>query len=498
MESELLETKTLASETSTQENAQKSKSEKPTLNLCPVSNKQPMKLQWDESLLKKYYISGPRYTSYPTALEFSEIYQRDDYITCLEGIEKDKDLSLYIHVPFCQNICYYCACNKIITKNRDKSARYVANLIKEIKLVSKHLNAKTLRQIHWGGGTPTYLTIEEITRIMNTIRDCFDIPNDKSTEISIEVDPRALAIEDIAKLASLGFNRMSIGVQDFDLSVQKAINRIQSFEMTKKTIEEARHQNFQSINIDLIYGLPLQSLETFKSTIAQVEELSPDRISVFNYAHLPHRFKPQRRISDHDLPSASEKLKIFEYIIDNLQEIGYLYIGMDHFAKPDDELAIAQKSNKLHRNFQGYTTHEEYELIGVGVSSIGSLGSQYHQNVRDVDSYYDALENDCLPTWRGVGMTVEDKLRKAVIFSLICHFELNKHDINEQFDIDFNNYFERELHLLKPMIDDGLVVDSEDTLKVTPCGRLLIRNICMMFDAYLNEMQVIQRFSKVI
>ena len=462
------------------------------------SEARPVKLEWDPSLLKKYDIAGPRYTSYPTALEFSEVYQRDDYITCLQGIDENQSLSLYIHVPFCQNICYYCACNKIITKNKDKSARYVENLIKEIKLVAGHLKAKTLRQIHWGGGTPTYLTIEEITRIMQTIRNCFEIPAEKSTEISIEVDPRALAIEDVSKLAALGFNRMSIGVQDFDLKVQRAINRVQSFEMTRDMILQARQYGFQSINIDLIYGLPHQSLETFKKTLDLVAEISPDRISVFNYAHLPHRFKPQRRISDHDLPTAVEKLKIFEFIIERLQEFGFLYIGMDHFAKPEDELAIAQKNKVLHRNFQGYTTHEEYQLIGVGVSSIGSLGSQYHQNVRDVDAYYDALEAGRLPTWRGVGMTVEDNLRKAVIFSLICHFEVEKQAIEQSFDIDFNQYFARELALLAPMKEDGLIVESESHIKVTPRGRLLIRNICMMFDAYLNEMQVIQRFSKVI
>ncbi|TQV71669.1 oxygen-independent coproporphyrinogen III oxidase [Aliikangiella marina] len=460
--------------------------------------RKPVKLEWDESLLQKYDISGPRYTSYPTALEFSEVYQRDDYITCLEGIDPQKSLSLYIHVPFCQNICYYCACNKIITKNRDKSERYVENLIKEIKLVAQHLKAKTLRQIHWGGGTPTYLTLQEITRIMETIRNCFDIPDEDSTEISIEVDPRALKVQDVAKLASLGFNRMSIGVQDFDLKVQRAINRVQSFEMTQDMILEARKHGFQSINVDLIYGLPHQSLATFKSTLELIARISPDRISVFNYAHLPHRFKPQRRISDHDLPSAVEKLKIFEFIMERLQQVGFVYIGMDHFAKPDDELAIAQENQVLHRNFQGYTTHEEYELIGVGVSSIGSLGAQYHQNVRDVESYYELLEQDLLPTWRGVGMTMEDKLRKAVIFSLICHFEIDKNTINAQFDIVFDDHFAKELELLAPMITDGLVYDTGGFLRVTSRGRLLIRNICMAFDAYLNEMQVIKRFSKVI
>lgn len=456
------------------------------------------KLEWDKDLLQKYNISGPRYTSYPTALEFSDDYKREDYLTCLQNIAEDRSLSLYIHIPFCQNICYYCACNKIITKDKSKSERYVENLIKEIRLVAAQCNAKTLRQIHWGGGTPTYLSMSQITQIMDTVRECFDVPNEESTEISIEVDPRALDIKDIATLAKLGFNRMSMGVQDFDLKVQKSINRIQSFEMTRDMVVEARKHGFESLNLDLIYGLPHQTQQTFQATLEKVIDISPDRISVFNYAHLPHRFKPQRRINGDELPEPTEKLAIFEYIINTLQKQGYLYIGMDHFAKPDDELAIAQKNNCLHRNFQGYTTHEEYELIGVGVSSIGSLGDQYHQNVRDVDSYYAALAEDQLPCWRGVGMSFDDKIRKAVIFSLICHFELSKSAIEQEFDISFNEYFAKELRLLSPYKQDGLLVEDERTITVTSRGRLLIRNICMMFDAYLNELQVIESFSKVI
>ncbi len=456
------------------------------------------KLEWDQDLLKKYNVSGPRYTSYPTALEFSEDYKREDYLTCLQSIQADKSLSLYIHIPFCQNICYYCACNKIITKDKDKSDRYVENLIKEIKLVAAQCNARVLRQIHWGGGTPTYLTIEQIKSIMDTIRDCFDVPDEASTEISIEVDPRALAIEDISTLSSLGFNRMSMGVQDFDLKVQQSINRVQSFEMTRDMVVEARQYGFESLNLDLIYGLPHQTKETFKATLEKVIEISPDRISVFNYAHLPHRFKPQRRINAAELPQPAVKLAIFEYIINTLQSNGYLYIGMDHFAKPSDELAIAQQNNCLHRNFQGYTTHEEYELIGVGVSSIGSLGSQYHQNVRDVDSYYEALAKNELPCWRGVGMSVDDKIRKRVIFSLICHFELSKKAIEDEFNIQFDQYFAKEKRLLQPYIKDGLLMEDDKAIQITNRGRLLIRNICMMFDAYLNELQVIESFSKVI
>jgi oxygen-independent coproporphyrinogen-3 oxidase len=365
-------------------------------------------------------------------------------------------------------------------------------------MIAKELKAKTLRQIHWGGGTPTFLTMEQIESIMKTIRDVFIVPDKKSTEISIEVDPRALRIEDIKTLASMGFNRMSMGVQDFDLNVQKSINRVQSYEMTRDMVAEARRYGFESINLDLIYGLPLQTKETFQETLEKVIEISPDRISVFNYAHLPHRFKPQRKINSALLPSPTVKLAIFGYIIEALQAAGYVYIGMDHFAKPTDELAIAQENRELHRNFQGYTTHEEYQLIGVGVSSIGSLNDQYHQNVRDVEPYYEALDRDELPSWRGVGMSFDDKVRKQVIFDLICHFDTDIKQIEDVFGIQFCEYFDKEIKMLQPFIDDGLVTMNDLSIKVTNRGRLLIRNICMLFDAYLNELQVIQSFSKVI
>jgi len=467
-------------------------------NLDNTSDLQQVKIEWDESLLAKYNISGPRYTSYPTALEFSDDYKASDYLTCLQELPEEKSLSLYIHIPFCQNICYYCACNKIITKDKSRAEKYIENLIKEIRLISANIGSNKLRQIHWGGGTPTYLSVDQIRSIMEVIRESFEVPKDDSTEISIEIDPRAIAVEDIKYLAELGFNRMSMGVQDFDLIVQKAVNRVQSYELTRDMILEARRYGFKSINLDLIYGLPFQNKKTFAKTLKQVLEISPDRISVFNYAHLPHRFKPQRRISSEKLPSAVEKLSIFQYIIETLQDSGYLYIGMDHFAKPDDELAIAQKEGCLHRNFQGYTTHEEYELIGVGVSSIGSINGHYHQNVRDTDSYYDALNNDEIPSWRGIQVNQDDLLRKRVIFDLICHFKLDKDDIAQQFKVDFDQYFAQEIEMLAPFEEDGLVEITKQAITVSNKGRLLIRNICMVFDAYLNELQTLNSFSKVI
>jgi len=469
-----------------------------TSSLQKTKHLQQTTLEWDESLLAKYNISGPRYTSYPTALEFTEDYKPEDYLTSLKQLPEDKSLSLYIHIPFCQNICYYCACNKIITKDKSRAEKYVKNLIKEIRLVSANIGNNQLRQIHWGGGTPTYLSIEQITEIMQAIRASFKVPKVDSTEISIEIDPRAIPIEDIKHLAELGFNRMSMGVQDFDLKVQKAVNRVQSFEMTRDMILEARKYGFKSINLDLIYGLPYQTKQTFEQTLKLVMEISPDRISVFNYAHLPHRFKPQRRISSENLPSAVEKLAIFQYIIENLQENGYLYIGMDHFAKPDDELAIAQKEGCLHRNFQGYTTHEEYELIGVGVSSIGSINGHYHQNVRDTDSYYLALDKNEIPSWRGVEVNQDDLVRKRVIFDLICHFQLDMDKVESAFNINFEQYFAQELDMLMPFIEDELVEITEREINITNKGRLLIRNICMIFDAYLNELHTINSFSKVI
>jgi len=456
------------------------------------------KLKWEPALLQKYNISGPRYTSYPTALEFSEDYTEADYRQSLRMLEKDKSLSLYIHIPFCQNICYYCACNKIVTKDRSRAEKYIEYLLKEIDMVSSLLNGQKLRQIHWGGGTPTYLSMQQIDTIMRRIRERFDVPEEESTEISIEVDPRAVAIEDIGKLAQMGFNRMSFGVQDFDEKVQRSVNRIQPYEMTKNMVNEARRHGFKSINLDLIYGLPYQNRDSFRETLRKVITISPDRISVFNYAHLPHRFKPQRRIDGNLLPDPSEKLAIFGYIIDELTEAGYDYIGMDHFAKPDDELAIAQNNHCLHRNFQGYTTHEEYELIGVGVSSIGSLNGQYNQNVRDVESYYELIDQDKLPTWRGVGMTTDDRIRKSVIFELICHFRVRFADIEQKHNIQFKDYFKREFDLLTPFLKDRLIEMDDEEIRVTNRGRLLIRNICMTFDAYLNELAEIKGFSKVI
>lgn len=456
----------------------------------------PEKLEWDEQLLKKYNVSGPRYTSYPTALEFSDDYQLSDYIACLSQVSSDKPLSLYIHVPFCKNICYYCACNKVITKDAAKASRYVDYLIKEIGLVAKLLNAKTLRQIHWGGGTPTFLSLEQVTAIMQAIDDNFYVSKD--AEISIEVDPRTLPLDDIASLARLGFNRMSVGIQDFDLKVQQSINRVQSFEMTRDIFIEARNCGFRSINSDLIYGLPHQTQISFEKTLKRMLAISPDRISVFNYAHLPHRFKPQRRILAEHLPSSAEKLAIFEFIIDRLQGQGYRYIGMDHFAKPEDELAVAQQNHCLHRNFQGYTTHGEYALIGVGVSSIGSIGGDYHQNVRDLPTYYEALDKDKLPSWRGATMSNDDKIRRSVIFELICHFFVDKKSIEKRYQIDFNQYFSYERSLLNDFEADALLVDNDNYIRISAKGRLFIRNICMMFDRYLNEMQTIQSYSKVI
>ncbi len=470
-------------------------------NETVLSANELVTIELDTEVLDKYNISGPRYTSYPTALEFNEQYTSQDYADSLKQLPDGKSLSLYIHIPFCQNICYYCACNKIITKHRTKSDQYVEYLLKEIKLVAEKMPERKqnpLRQIHWGGGTPTYLTIEQITQIMKQVRICFYVPDEDSTEISIEVDPRAIPIEDVKKLAKLGFNRMSIGVQDFNEKVQKAVNRIQSFELTYDMLVEARLQGFKSINLDLIYGLPFQTHQTFEDTINKVLDISPDRISVFNYAHLPHRFKPQRRISGEDLPSASEKLSIFQTIIKKLQAHGYLYIGMDHFAKPTDELAIAQQEGKLHRNFQGYTTHEEYDLIGIGVSSIGSINGHYHQNVKDVESYYEAIDNDSIPTWRGAGVGDDDRVRKAVIFALICHFELEIDDIEKSFKINFKQYFQTEFLALKPFVEDELIKINDKKIKVTNKGRLLIRNICMVFDAYMNELHLINSFSKVI
>jgi oxygen-independent coproporphyrinogen-3 oxidase len=456
-------------------------------------------IEFDLALIKRYDKAGPRYTSYPTALEFDEKFTDISYQEQITiSNERGGPLSLYFHLPFCDTVCFYCACNKIITKNRKHAIPYLENLHKEIAMQAALFDKdRVVEQLHWGGGTPTFISHEQMRQLMQVTREHFTLADDERGEFSIEVDPREADAETIAVLREIGFNRISLGVQDFNPVVQKAVNRIQSEEETLAVINAAREQGFRSISLDLIYGLPYQTPESFAETLDKIIDVAPDRISVFNYAHLPSRFKVQRQMDEATLPSAETKMNILQQSIKQLTEAGYVYIGMDHFAKPDDELTIAQKENKLYRNFQGYSTHSECDLIGLGITSIGSVGDSYAQNYRTLEEYADSIESGQLAISKGVTLTTDDKIRKAVITRLICHFELDFSTIEQEFDIKFDDYFADELAALMPFVMDKLVYISEGLITVNPAGRLLIRNICMVFDRYMQE-KTGNNFSKVI
>ncbi|MDP3839260.1 MAG: oxygen-independent coproporphyrinogen III oxidase [Methylococcales bacterium] len=455
-------------------------------------------LHFDLPLINRYDKAGPRYTSYPTALELHDGFTEHDY---RQHIAKSNaaggPLSLYVHIPFCDTVCFYCACNKIITKNRAHAQPYLDNLCQEIAMQGALFDKnRVVNQLHWGGGTPTFLSYEQMLRLMTATREHFTLKDDDSGEYSIEVDPRETNLHTVQQLRSLGFNRISLGVQDFDHDVQKAVNRIQSETQTFAVLKAAREEGFRSTNIDLIYGLPLQTVDSFNKTLDKILHVSPDRFSIFNYAHIPSRFKTQRQINDADLPSPEVKLAILQSVGQRLADAGYVYIGMDHFAKPDDELAIAQRQGLLHRNFQGYSTHSDCDLIGLGITSIGQVGDAYSQNVKDLESYDQLIKQGKLPVFKGVALNDDDKLRRAVIMQLICHFELQFAVIEHAYAIRFSEYFADELQALTPMQADGLVTISTDGIQVLPAGRLLIRNICMVFDRYLAQKQ--QQFSRVI
>jgi len=454
----------------------------------------------DLELIRRLDKNGPRYTSYPTADRFHDGFKADNYKAWLAKRESDggsKPLSLYFHIPFCNTLCFYCACNKIITKDFSKAATYVDYLIKELSLQAALLgNERRVEQLHFGGGTPTFLSNDEIRKLMGAIRNNFQLVEDG--EYSIEIDPRKVSDETVALLGEMGFNRISIGVQDFDAEVQKAVNRIQSEEETLQVIKAARANGFKSISIDLIYGLPKQNLAGFKATLDKVIAAGVDRLSIYNYAHMPTLFMPQRRIHETDLPEPQLKLDILSLAVKTLTDAGYVYIGMDHFAKPDDELAIAQRQGRLHRNFQGYSTHSDCDLIAIGVSSIGKIGPTYSQNYKDLEDYYAALDRNELPVMRGLELNQDDLIRREIIQALMCHFELTKADFARDFNIDFDQYFALEIKELADYEQEGLLEMLPETIRVTPKGRMLIRNICMVFDIYLRAKQQHTRYSKVI
>ena len=462
-------------------------------------------LSFDADLIRRYDQAGPRYTSYPTAPQFHPGFGEAEYRAWAKhsneikpGEDGRRPLSLYFHLPFCDTVCYYCACNKIITKNRKRAAPYLEHLFQEIVLQGALFDhARTVDQLHWGGGTPTFISHDEMRALMRTTRAHFNLRDDDQGEYSIEVDPREADAATIDLLRELGFNRLSLGVQDFDPAVQKAVNRLQTETQTFAVLEAASKAGFRSINLDLIYGLPLQNVASFGRTLDKVIAAGPDRLSVFNYAHLPALFKTQRQIDDAQLPSAAMKLDILQLTIQRLTEAGYVYIGMDHFARPDDELAVAQREGTLYRNFQGYSTHADCDMVAMGVTSISMVGDSYSQNQRTLDDYYAALDAGHLPILRGVQLEADDVLRRAVITRLICHFELDMAAIEQAFNINFRTYFAPELIALAAMQADGLLQVEATAVRVRPAGKLLIRNICMVFDRYLQEKQD-GRYSKVI
>jgi len=454
----------------------------------------------DPDLLRRFDVPGPRYTSYPTADRFVEAFDAQAFANWLRkrgDTVGPKPLSLYVHLPFCNTVCYYCACNKVITRDHGKSAEYLAALEREADLVSALLTGeRRVEQLHLGGGTPTFLSDDELRALMSMLTARFPLA-DKG-EFSVEVDPRSAPAGKVRVLGELGFNRMSVGVQDFDINVQRAVNRLQSLESTLATIEAARASGFKSVNLDLIYGLPKQTRQTFARTLDTVLQIGPERIALYHYAHLPERFKPQRRISPAELPSSPEKMGIMLDAIERLTDAGYQYIGMDHFAKSDDDLARAQNQGRLHRNFQGYSTRPDCDLVGLGVSAISKIGPTYSQNVRELDEYYDRLNHGLLPTARGILLDRDDLLRRAVIMSLMCHFVVSKEAIEAAHLIKFDEYFRRELAALEKFVAEGLVELSADWISVTPKGKLLIRAIAMCFDRYLQNDERARRYSKIV
>lgn len=454
----------------------------------------------DDDLLRRFDVPGPRYTSYPTADRFVEAFGEADYIQALEQRRAGSlalPLSLYIHIPFCDSLCYYCACNKVITKHHSKAAEYLRYLSHELDLQVAHLGSgQSVSQLHLGGGTPTFLSDEELTDLMAMVRRHFQLV--PGGEYSVEVDPRTVTPQRLAHLYQLGFNRLSFGVQDFDPTVQKAVHRVQPAEQVFALVQAARDLGFESINVDLIYGLPQQTPESFAHTLAQVNSLRPDRIALYAYAHLPARFKPQRRIVTAELPTGADKLSMLTQALDRFNDAGYVYVGMDHFALPNDALAVAKRQGRLHRNFQGYSTQPDCDLLALGVSAIGRVGATYSQNAKTLEEYYDALDQGRLPIVRGLAINRDDVLRRSVIMAIMCQGEVNFESIELAHLIDFKSYFARELEQLQPMQEWGLVRCHPDSIEVTASGWYVVRAIAMVFDRYLQAAQDRARFSKII
>ncbi len=446
-------------------------------------------IEWSEALIRRFDTAGPRYTSYPTAdrfaPEFDEAAYRGHLAERAQASAKPP-LSIYVHLPFCESLCYFCACNKIITRDHSRSAEYLGYLLREIAMVAPEMGGERhVSQLHLGGGTPTFFTLAELARLTDTLRRHLDFaPN---AELSVEIDPRTVTADTLSELGALGFNRTSFGVQDFDPAVQQAVNRIQPLAMVERALGASRDAGFESINVDLIYGLPRQTVASFDRTLDEVVRLAPDRIALYNYAHLPSRFKAQRLIDASELPRAEDRLRIFMRATQRLLDAGYVYIGLDHFAKPDDELSRALRAGSLHRNFQGYTTKAECDLVGFGVSAIGKIGRSYCQSTRSVKTYYERLDEGKLPVERGLTLSADDVLRREIVMTLMCSMPLQYRAIEARHDIEFARYFEDELRALAPLVEAELVEMNEEGIRILPKGRLFVRACAMMFDQYLGR-----------
>jgi len=455
-----------------------------------------------EALIRQYDVAGPRYTSYPTADRFVEAFTAQDYIQALE-LRRDAPaaaklpLSLYIHIPFCEQLCYYCACNKIITKHHDRATAYIKYLGMEIDLHTKHMGVgQAVSQLHFGGGSPTFLSDDELREVMAMLRRSFTLA--PAGEYSIEIDPRTIDHKRLDALADMGFNRLSFGVQDFEPAVQKAVHRIQPAEQVFDLVQAARDRGFESINVDLIYGLPEQTPESVDRTMAQVSALKPDRIALYAYAHLPERFKPQRRISSTEIPTAASKVTMLSRSMAALMAAGYVYIGMDHFALPDDSLAVAKRQGRLHRNFQGYSTQPDCDMVGLGVSSIGRVGATYSQNAKTLEEYYDFLDQGHFPIVKGLALSKDDLLRRSVIMALMCQGRVSYETIEQAYLIKFKDYFAKELEIMASQAEQGLVQFDDTRIQVTDKGWFFVRAVAMVFDRYLQTDGTRAKFSKII
>ncbi|WP_028916845.1 oxygen-independent coproporphyrinogen III oxidase [Pseudoxanthomonas sp. J35] len=445
---------------------------------------------FDPELLQRYDVPGPRYTSYPTAPQFTPGFGEADLRRVAAASNGDpipRPISLYLHIPFCTSPCFYCGCNRIITRDKARGAAYLTRLYREIAMASTMFDRdRDVEQVHFGGGTPNFLDPAQIAEVIDVLRSHFRFAPGERMDCSIELDPRFITPDEVGELARAGFNRASLGVQDFDPAVQQAVNRVQGVEQTLGIIEACRRHGFRSVNVDLIYGLPKQTLEGFECTLDTTLQVRPDRLAIYGYAHLPQLFRPQQRIHAEDLPSPEQKLDLLRLAIDKLGQAGYEYIGMDHFALPGDELARAQREGGLHRNFMGYTTHAESDLLGLGVSAISHIGASFSQNPRDIGSWEQAIDAGRLPVWRGMHLDADDVIRADVIQSLMCHGELDFDAVGRRHVIDFREYFRDALARLAPLQDDGLVEVGEGGLRATSRGRLLLRIIAMCFDRYLT------------